>query len=715
MASVINNIDAHFSYLLPMAESIGMKCSQAVDESRKIATDTKTLVDWLKAPVKVRRAYFNKSAMKTKYLELKLISPMDKLTEVSLRAALVQHYKDNPNDGEISVPTKHSRSAARQGFTLIEQMQYHMLQSAYMNPLQGKGKKNADVGTLLEPVIILNFIEDFNDGMVKGEHVIGAVNCPMVGEYDYIRKTHAQEDFMFFAFKGSADNLIYTEIKINETESRFRLQGVEIKARVTTKSVNAERANLKVAIQKYQERQLEKGRRGTRNDSRKKFYQLNWNDELIFDFIKDKKEYCQMLHLSTLYRLPYWTLVIGDKDGDIITAIRVRFNQEVHDTWRQCILLCSQHVFRAFFDGDFNKLASVISEVEVNKAALDERSLKHDWFLYLDVVTYNIMPLPPIFRILPLADAFWNIVKPGSDTISKIAASGYFHPPTQELPGKLIACSLVQVFVQLYRLFQIASPKYEMEEYKSLQNWRNAANHRYSYKDALLRIKKDYASTDNNNAMFLTPQEDNDAAVVFTNHTVPNTRSTQSVIVIKTGKVTGRTPSREALKTYQNIRAINKNDRTQVQQMLLDRRHHCKGNLVRIDGEATQGMIEKLKAENKFDKTSIIREKGSCIVCQNYNCRHYCTKCNHYFCIDKQCPLVDKGIVIRMKNDTLKKKKDNETEQQSYKDLYCVMDCYRFTHPNAFGDPDLFEGIEMKDSKSNRPTTATMTNTNDNK
>ena len=62
-----------------------------------------------------------------------------------------------------------------------------------------------------------------------------------------------------------------------------------------------------------------------------------------------------------------------------------------------------------------------------------------------------------------------------------------------------------------------------------------------------------------------------------------------------------------------------------------------------------------------------------------------------------------------------KKEKDKETEQQSYKDLYCVMNCYRFTPPNTFGDPDLFEGMEMKDSKSNRPTTATMTNTTNNK
>ena len=43
------------------------------------------------------------------------------------------------------------------------------------------------------------------------------------------------------------------------------------------------------------------------------------------------------------------------------------------------------------------------------------------------------------------------------------------------------------------------------------------------------------------------------------------------------------------------------------------------------------------------------------------------------------------------------------------------MNCYRFTPPNAFSDPDLFEGMEMKDSKSNRLTTATMTNNNNNK
>ena len=46
-------------------------------------------------------------------------------------------------------------------------------------------------------------------------------------------------------------------------------------------------------------------------------------------------------------------------------------------------------------------------------------------------------------------------------------------------------------------------------------------------------------------------------------------------------------------------------DTTTVQQLFLDRRHRCTGNLVRVDGSATKEISRKLQQQSKYDKRSI--------------------------------------------------------------------------------------------------------------
>ena len=687
MANAIRNIDVHFSYLLPMAVSIGMKVSQANDESRALATNTKNLVDWLKAPVQLRRAYFNKNAMKIKFLELNPRSPLNKLTEISLRADLAQHYTNNPDDNEVPVPSKQSRSTTREGFNLVQKMQLYMLQSAYMNPLKGKGKLNANKGTLLEPIIMKQYAEEVNNGMFDGISITSVVDCPMVGT---LCDDSEDNNFAKFSFKGSADYIVECKKRTSDGTGSY-LEGIEIKARVTNKTMNAEAKNLRQAVKKYEARDARKGFKKSRHDRNKKFFSLNWNDPLLFDFIQDKKELCQMLHLSSLYNISRWTLVIGDHVGRVITGIRVAFGRKIRNAWKRSIYFCCKVVFQDFFNEDYDGLKPVIAEVQVNKTALDLRSLQHDFWLYRHVIENCLFPLPTTKRILPTVAAYWNIKKPGSDTRSKIAASAYFHPPTKKLPGKLNACNLAELYVQIYRLFQLGSATQPMIEYRSLRNWRECANQRCSYKKALVKITGNYTS--NIDPMYSTPVDNN--TMVATTNDGPSTRSTQSVFVIKAGNVTGTTPSREAMKTYQRLQGIKKEDRTTVQQMLIDRRHRCTGNLVRVDESATKASISKLQQQNNYNKRSIVKAKGVCIVCKKDICRYYCTKCNHYFCMGKQCPLIDQGLVIRMKNKLKKKTTTDTSDNNSFKDIYCIMDCFRFAHPNAFGDPTLFDSLQL--------------------
>ena len=135
--------------------------------------------------------------------------------------------------------------------------------------------------------------------------------------------------------KGSADALVLFSIN-----GQKELYGVEVKARVTKKTVDKEKlvqakARKLSLIERNQEEALKRiGRRSNdRYGSKKRYHSLEWDDEELRHFVSDRKELGQILHLAMLYEMKAWILVMGDESGKVIVCIVVHFSHTILDAW----------------------------------------------------------------------------------------------------------------------------------------------------------------------------------------------------------------------------------------------------------------------------------------------------------------------------------------------------------------------------------------------
>ena len=56
-------------------------------------------------------------------------------------------------------------------------------------------------------------------------------------------------------------------------------------------------------------------------EEKQKYFNFDWDNEIIHDFIKDKSELSQILHCATVFNVDYWMLVIGDNLGNVIAGV----------------------------------------------------------------------------------------------------------------------------------------------------------------------------------------------------------------------------------------------------------------------------------------------------------------------------------------------------------------------------------------------------------
>ena len=94
-------------------------------------------------------------------------------------------------------------------------------------------------------------------------------------------------------------------------------------------------------------------------------------------------------------------------------------------------------------------------------------------------------PFPSLKRLIPAVCSFWNAVKGGSDTTTKLLDDRKVRVPKVHLNTETAALTRITslLLVLVHRLLQIQTSRHD---YKSLAYYRNAASHRISFHETLL-------------------------------------------------------------------------------------------------------------------------------------------------------------------------------------------------------------------------------------
>ena len=477
--------------------------------------------------------------------------------------------------------------------------------------------------------------------------------------------------------KASADFLCKSVYKGDDNSLIYFI--VEIKARVTTESINKEKEVLRTARNKYFSDQPKR-----RHQDQVKYFTLRWEDPLVQDFIPSQSERAQLLHLCSVYSLPSCMLVVGSNSGEVLHGVFVSFDDSVRSAWRKTIGWCAEVALEPMVNEDWDSIKHVVNEVTVNQSKLDVRSLKIWWWLYLNTVGINgwTLPLPPCSRVLPKIFAVWNSTKGASDTISKVAASAEYRIPTKALQPNVVAVMIHQVLIAVWRLSQLSTAKSNLRWYDDIYHYRHNASARLTHKSFLFKLKDEWSqSTGVDNLVVLTPQARFNPALLPTAPTATRAmRDVASILPVSLGdanRITGSTPLKLVTEQYEAL--FKQSELTEDQKLVLERRMNCRGPSMAVDLVTAK----KLIAKDKKEKKSIFSSKGICAFCGKRGACNFCFGCHLWFHDGHQCHAVDQRAMFKFPVD----------EKGSAKKVVMRMTCWSLAHPCAYGQSNLWDNV----------------------
>ena len=95
-------------------------------------------------------------------------------------------------------------------------------------------------------------------------------------------------------------------------------------------------------------------------------------------------------------------------------------------------------------------------------------------------------PFPSLTRLIPTIYAFWNAVKGGSDTTTKLMDKCAMFIPHTNCETVASTRCIMLLFVTCHRLFQLIGSNIDLNKYSSLYHYRNASSKRTTFHHTLL-------------------------------------------------------------------------------------------------------------------------------------------------------------------------------------------------------------------------------------
>jgi hypothetical protein len=591
---------------------LGATLSSAATDIRKDAADSKKLMAWLKSH-RVVRPHFNKPPAILMRLASAIEADVEGVTTAAgIRKKIVsflERFPDTvpPADDLVEVPQP------ADGLPLLTKSQTLLriaLESSYLPKLEGQAKGYANRGHELEKPILERLLRHSREGLTPIK-VLELGSAPLV----------LRNNVGMPCVGGSVDAVARAVVPVegeDDEDQEEELILVEAKARVTASTEAKERRRQGYA-------RLANGANSRRRHAtRTKYWEINAQSEDFAFFVDDKMEALQILHHAFVYDVRYVLLLMGNDTADIISGIFVKFDISLKEAWK-CVLrdMGRLSLKWAYYDGTRNGpnfdrefIDPVLARIKLHNkkdGALDFASF-HQWvLLWYDIRFRKALPLPPIARIIPFAISMWNAFKGGSDTLTKLIWNADYDPPTDDIQAHAVARLLLLSVTVIHRLRHMATAKADLNFYRSLRHYRNAANKRASFHKTLLDLSMRFGGDPRvSGAVF--------AGLPPTVSTRARTRFAPLVENIMGGVTIGKTPVRNAAVRMQTLMETSEDNLDERDISLIDRWSSCTGPLVYcVNEEGKRG------------------PKGKCFVCSTQT-SWICLGCHNHFCGTTEVP-----------------------------------------------------------------------------
>ena len=383
-------------------------------------------------------------------------------------------------------------------------------------------------------------------------------------------------------------------------------------------------------------------------------------DERVYNYVRSTAERFQVLQHSYVYDLDTVVLGISDRQSELIQSAIIDFSEELRDDFGKVLEdikdISLSWAYPSADDAALRENEVIEIPEDIFRIAATIPTINGDETLQGTLNLWYVMsllpkPFPSFKRLIPAIYAFWNAVKGGSDTSTKLMDDCIIRVPKVHLNTETAAISrlLALLFVLIHRLMQVLTSK-ELLDYPSLQHYRHAASHRQTYHLTLLKCSRYF-----NQALSKLEDEMSDGGIAHAFTAV-------TPLQIRRGparrRVGGTVPS--ALTFGATLSTVDQTPR----KIAAEIRRGTANEEIQSMVDVCPGIMMQYYDEKK--KGPVTRK---CDICESKT-SWYCVRCKRWMCVS-QTSKSKKSL--NLYSHTVKGKK-----------LHFIKSCYHQTHQDAW-------------------------------
>ena len=221
------------------------------------------------------------------------------------------------------------------------------------------------------------------------------------------------------------------------------------------------------------------------------------DDDEVFDEVANLAERFQVLQHAFVYDFSTVVLAISDAQSDLICSKIIDFSDNLKDNFGSVLQdLKNASLEWAYPDpNSFGRREPKVLKIPERICSIAESittingmdTLKGTANIWYSLVRLS-KPFPSLIRLIPAIYAFWNAVKGGSDTTTKVMDDCLARIPKVYLNTETVAVNrlISLAIVLIFRVNQVFTSKEDVNSYPCLENYRKAASDRMTFHACLL-------------------------------------------------------------------------------------------------------------------------------------------------------------------------------------------------------------------------------------
>ena len=433
-----------------------------------MTSSKKDLILWLQKPNLVRNYLFYKANGLKDLMDAKNISVIGRCNKEDRINALAGMLPPDRlvDKGQKGTTTRRTTKKDKLNLLPKEAAIVKMLERSFLPHQKGDAREHCSHGHRLEKPILKNWIkhvENENDSSAPGLTVRSAYTAGLAEKKN---APHAKDSIDFI--------LLVKQKKEGQQEGgALESWGFEAKGRLTSRTALEEEEDFSSTLFNKHNR---------------------INDSEVFEMVRKESERFQVLQHAYVYGFPTVVLAISDAHSELLRTTIIDFSDELKNHFGIVLEEMKNFILNWLYNNPCsNKKRAEVVKVPDQILNLSKHvpningieSLQGGVNLWMSLSLLP-SPIPSFHRLIPAIYAFWNAVKGGSDTTTKLMDDCILFMPHKNCETVASSRLLMLLFVLNHRLFQLFSSNEDPNEYSSLYHYRKAATKRCTFHQTLL-------------------------------------------------------------------------------------------------------------------------------------------------------------------------------------------------------------------------------------